>query len=315
MDLPGPDIALQNSPFARDVLTGLGTSPKAIEPRWLYDTVGAKLFEAITTLDHYYVTRTELALIAEAANDIAFTLGEGVTIVEPGSGEALKVRPLLDALGVNAAGYVPIDIAADQLKAVASELGALYPQLAVTPVAADFFNPFTMPHVDNAVVFFPGSTIGNMQPEAARTFLMRLRQSTGASRVLIGFDLVKDRRVLLDAYDDPAGVTAAFAKNLLQRINRELDGTFDLSRFAYSAHYDEVEQRVVMGLRSLERQSVTVAGRSFGFADGEVIHTEDSRKFTVPGFAAFARTAGLEEVETWTDAKDYFALMLLDAKG
>jgi dimethylhistidine N-methyltransferase len=299
--------------FLRDVLDGLSGSPKHIQPRWLYDAVGAKLFEAITNLDHYYPTRTEMALVESAADDIADALGEGVTIVEPGSGEALKVRPLLAALGERAMGYVPIDIAADQLASVAAEMAGLYPDLTVSPVAADFFRPFVMPPVENAVVFFPGSTIGNMSPERGQDLLRTLRAASGAGRFLIGFDLVKDRRVLVEAYDDPAGVTAAFEMNVLQRINRELGGDFDLRRFSYEARFDEETSAVEMELVSLQEQTVTVAGRSFRFDAGERLHTETSRKYTLDAFAAFAAGAGLEAVRTWTDEKDYFALMLLDA--
>jgi dimethylhistidine N-methyltransferase len=313
MDAPVPKPGSENDAFLRDVLEGLSAPSKHIHPRWLYDAVGAKLFEAITNLDHYYPARTELALLEGAAEEIADALGDGVTIVEPGSGEALKVRPLLAALGERARGFIPIDIAADQLAAVAAEMAALYPHLVVEPVAADFFRPFTMPHAQNAVVFFPGSTIGNMSEDGGRDLLATLRAASEAGRFLIGFDLVKDRRVLEEAYDDPAGVTAAFEKNVLQRINRELGGDFDLRRFAYGARFDEGTSAVEMELVSLQAQTVTVAGQSFLFEEGERLHTESSRKYTVDGFAAFARSAGLREVASWTDERDYFAVMLLEA--
>jgi dimethylhistidine N-methyltransferase len=313
MDLPASLTGSEHEAFARDVLAGLGTNPKRIEPRWLYDAVGAKLFEAVTKLDHYYPARTEMALLEEAAADIADWLGTGVTIVEPGSGEAVKVRPLLAALGDGARGYVPIDIAADQLDAVAAEMAALYPALNVDPVAADFFRPFAMPRVENAVVFFPGSTIGNMTEDGGVDLLKTLRSASGAGRFLVGFDLVKDRKVLEDAYDDPAGVTAAFEKNLLQRINRELGGDFDLRRFGYRARFDETTSAVEMELVALEPQTVSVAGRTFTFEEGETLHTEQSRKYTLDGFAAVARRAGLREVTTWTDEREYFAIMLLEA--
>ena len=298
--------------FARSVLAGLGSSPKSLEARWLYDAVGAKLFEAITKLDHYYLTRTEASLIEAHAGDIADALGTGVTIVEPGSGEAVKVRPILEALGKRAAGYVPIDIAADQLAEVTRELTALYPGLAVTGIAADFFRPFTMERPDNAVIFFPGSTVGNMEPDAAIAFFRRLMDATGARRFLIGFDLVKDPAVLEAAYDDPAGVTAAFEKNVLQRINRELFGTFDLSKFDYRAEFNRETASVEMRLISREAQTVEVAGNAIRFDRGETIRTEESRKYTVERFADFARGADLAPVATWTDDKGYYAVMLLE---
>lgn len=313
MDVEVPRPGNGSEDFLADVLEGLSAPRRYIQPRWLYDAVGAKLFEAITNLDQYYPARTELALLEAAADEIADALGEGVTIVEPGSGEAIKVRPLLAALGDRAKGYIPIDIASDQLASVGAEMAALYPHLAVEPVAADFFRPFEMPRARNTVVFFPGSTIGNMSEEGGRDLLATLREASGADRFLIGFDLVKDRHVLEEAYDDPAGVTAAFEKNVLQRINRELGGDFDLRRFGYEARFDERTSAVEMELVSLEAQTVTVAGRRFVFGEGERLHTESSRKYTVDGFAAFAESAGLESVRTWTDGRDWFAVMLLDA--
>lgn len=314
MDLPPSLVGTRHEAFARSVLATLSAPQKSIEPRWLYDAVGAKLFEAITQLDHYYPTRTEMALLLEAAGEIAEALGEGVTIVEPGSGEALKVRPLLDALGPAAIRYVPIDIAADQLASIAAELGALYPALAVEPVAADFFLPFAMPHLDRAVVFFPGSTVGNMTPSAGQAFLTNIMSSANADRLLVGFDLVKDRRLMLDAYDDPAGVTAAFAKNILQRANRELRATFDLTRFTYRARFDEAKSAIEMSLVSEARQTVAVAGQPFEVRRGEAIHTEDSRKFTKESFADFAAGAGLTPVRCWSDRRDWFAVMLLERR-
>ncbi|MEM0906455.1 MAG: L-histidine N(alpha)-methyltransferase, partial [Pseudomonadota bacterium] len=234
------------------------------------------------------------------------------TIIEPGSGEAIKVRPLIEALGARADAYVPIDIASDQLDAVAKELSALYPDLTVRGIATDFFSPFKIDQPDNAVIFFPGSTVGNMTESAAVGFLRNLRRATGAKRFLIGFDLVKDRHVLEEAYDDPAGVTAAFTKNVLQRINRELGGTFDLDLFEFRADYEDEKSAVVMQLVAQEAHSVSVAGTTISFEAGETIHTEDSRKYTVDRFASFAKKAELVPLKTWTDKDRYFAVMLLD---
>ncbi len=314
MDFPPVLKGQAHAAFERSVLAGLTARPKAIEPRWLYDAVGAKLFEAITNLDHYYVSRTETMLIETNAGAIADALGDGVAIVEPGSGEAIKVRPILAALGSRAAAYIPVDIAAEQLESVAAALAALYPELTVTGLVADFFQPFEMDKPDNAVVFFPGSTIGNMPPERGVALLRNLRQSTGAGRFLIGFDLVKDRRVLIDAYDDPAGVTAAFAKNVLQRINRELDADFDLRAFDYEARFNEAKRAVEMRLVAREAQAVRVAGRPIAIAAGEAIHTEDSHKYTLESFADLARAADLAPMATWTDEATPFALMLLETR-
>ncbi|MEM8551991.1 MAG: L-histidine N(alpha)-methyltransferase [Pseudomonadota bacterium] len=312
MDRPTAPWSAEHDAFAKSAIKGLTASPKAMEPRWLYDSVGAKLFEAITKLDHYYLTRTETALIKAHAGAIADALGDGVTIVEPGSGEALKVRPILSALGERAQGYVPIDIASEQLESVVKEMAALFPDLSVEGIATDFFRPFEMDKPSRAVVFFPGSTIGNMSPSTAVTFLRDLQMATGAARFLIGFDLVKDRKVLVEAYDDPAGVTAAFKKNLLQRMNRELGANFDLSKFQHRAYFAEDRSAIRMGMVAMEALTVTVAGQDIQFAEGEELHTEDSRKYTLESFAEFAAKADLVPVQTWTDARDYFAVMLLE---
>ncbi len=303
----------EHAEFARSVLDGLTATPKTLQGRWLYDGVGAKLFEAITKLDHYYPTRTEMAILEANAGEIADALGDGVTIVEPGAGEAVKVRPLLAALGDRAAGYIPIDIADEQLHAVAGEMAALYPGLKVEGIAANFFAPFDMEKPERAVIFFPGSTVGNMSIEDGQALMRSLRKMTGADRFLIGFDLVKDRKVLLEAYDDPAGITAAFKKNILQRINRELDADFDVTKFTHEARFNEETQTVEMLLRTDEAMTVTVAGREITFEAGEAVGTSDSRKYTLESFADFARGAGLSPVKSWTDPANHFAVMLLSA--
>jgi len=313
MDFPPVLKGTEHAEFARSVLSGLSATPKTLHARWLYDGVGAKLFEAITKLDHYYPTRTEMAILEENAGEIADSLGDGVTIVEPGAGEATKVRPLLAALGPRAAGYIPIDIAEEQLRSVANEMAALYPALAVKGIAADFFRPFAMEKPARAVIFFPGSTVGNMSLADGQTLLRSLGQMTGADRFLIGFDLVKDRQTLIDAYDDPAGVTAAFKKNILQRINRELGADFDIAKFSHDVRFNEETQAIEMRLRTDEALTVTVAGRTVTFEAGEAIHTEDSRKYTLESFAAFAKGAGLAPVNAWADQAAQFAVMLLKA--
>ena len=313
---PGADAGTVDADFRAAVLEGLTAERKWLSPRFLYDRVGAKLFEAITLVDDYYPTRTERELIEASAAEIANALGDAVVLVEPGSGDGQKARLLLDALGPRAAAYVPIDIAADQLAAVAADTAARYPGLAVEPVAADFTGPLRLPRVadaGNVAIFFPGSTIGNMEPAEAAAFLARIRTGTGAGTLVIGVDLEKDRAILERAYDDPADVTAAFDKNLLQRINRELDGTFDLSRFRHAARYDERLKRVEMHLVSLVEQTVFVAGEPIAFAAGETIHTESSYKYSVEAFAALAARAGWRPSRTFVDARRLFALHLMRA--
>lgn len=300
------------------VLEGLLADRKQLSPSLLYDRVGAKLFETITLLDAYYPTRTEMALLEAAAADIAGLLGDGVTLVEPGSGDAIKARILLDALGRRAETYVPIDIAAEQLAGVAADMAAHYPGLTVVPVAADFTRPLELPPEalgGNAAIFFPGSTIGNMEPEEAVDFLAMLRETTGARTLVIGVDLKKDVGTLVRAYDDPAGVTAAFNRNLLQRINRELGGTFDLSRFRHEARFDAARGRIEMHLVAEAAMTVEVAGRAIAFAAGETIHTESSYKYAPEEFQALAARAGWHDGRTFMDENALFSIHLFRASS
>lgn len=314
---PAPASAADPDPaFRADVLEGLSARPKRLSPKFLYDPVGAKLFEAITLLDDYYPTRTERALFEAHGGEMADALGEPVHLIEPGSGDGTKAEALLDRLGRRARSYVPIDIAADQLAAVAERLAARYPALRLFPVAGDFLGPPALPDDlprEGRALFFPGSTLGNMEPDAARAFLERLRTSTGAARFLVGIDLEKDADTLVRAYDDPAGVTAAFDKNLLQRINRELRGTFDLSAFRHEARYDAQRGRIEMHLVSTRAQTASAAGRTFRFEAGETIHTENSYKYTVERFRHLAASAGWRPERVWTDPDEMFSVHLLSA--
>ncbi len=297
-------------------LAGLLAERKWLSPSLLYDRVGAKLFEAITLLDDYYPTRTEMGLLEAAAPAIAEALGEDVTLIEPGSGDGIKARIILDALGAAARAYVPIDIAAEQLAAVAADTAAHYPGLSVVPVAGDFNRPLDLPAEakgENAAIFFPGSTIGNMEPDDAAAFLASLRESTGARSLVIGVDLKKDVALLERAYDDPAGVTAAFNMNVLQRLNRELSASFDLSRFSHLARYDPVRGRIEMHLRSQADQTVEIAGHAISFAAGETIHTESSYKYAPEEFQALCARAGWVEGRPFLDPDKLFSIHLFRA--
>ncbi len=304
--------------FRAEVLEGLGGRPKRLSPKWLYDERGSELFDEITRLDEYYPTRIETALLRQYGDEMAAALGEGSVLIEYGSGSSTKTRLLLDRLN-DLAAYVPIDISEEHLLKTAASLRAEYPSLSVVPVVADYTQPFDLPQaVDGGahrVVFFPGSTIGNFHPVDARRFL------TGVARLcdhdgglLIGFDLKKDPAVLHRAYNDAAGVTAAFNLNLLRRVNRELGGTFDLDAFWPYALYNPKEGRVEMHLVSRVEQEVEVAGRRFRFDEGESLWTESSYKFSLPQFTALASRAGFEVVRTWTDADRMFAVMYLEAR-
>ncbi|WP_448190452.1 L-histidine N(alpha)-methyltransferase [Azospirillum sp. sgz301742] len=300
--------ALQTSTgdsFLSDVLDGLSRERKSLPCKYFYDRRGSALFDAICELEEYYPTRTETAILHRHAADFAELAGPGAAVVELGSGSSVKVRILLDALETPAA-YVPVDISREHLLASAARLAGDYPELTVVPVAADYVQGFPLPPVappERILAFFPGSTIGNFDPGEAAAFLGRLARRLGTgSRLLIGVDLKKRGDVLEAAYNDARGVTAAFNLNLLARINRELDGTFDLESFAHHAFYDESLGRIEMHLVSRRAQTVAVGRRSFRFRAGETIHTENSWKYALPEFERLAQSAGWRTVSTWTDA-------------
>ena len=300
--------------FADAVLSGLGRRPRSIPCRFFYDAKGSELFEEITALDEYYPTRTETALLEAHGEEIAALAGSGRILVEFGSGSSRKTSLLLGALG-EVPVYIPIDIAAESLREAAEWLSGQHDGLTILPVIADFTATRVLPPIvrgQKRLGFFSGSTIGNLTHAEARAFLNNAAQLLGpGSAFLVGVDLKKDISVLLPAYDDGEGVTAAFNLNLLTRINRELGGTFDLTRFAHEAIYNEVAGRVEIYLRSLAEQIVRVKDRAFAFAEGERIHTENSHKYTVAEFQSLASASGWRPVKAWTDAADLFSLHLL----
>lgn len=304
-------------PFRKDVLAGLAQKQKAVPSRWLYDARGSQLFDEITELPEYYPTRTELKILKAEAAAMAEAIGTDAVIVEYGAGSLLKVRILLDALERPHA-FVPVDISAAHLKASADELEADYPDLLVQPIVSDFMASNLgerLPQGSGRTVgFFPGSTIGNLlNPEITR-FLSTVRADLGdGSALIIGLDQPKSPDILVPAYDDAAGVTAAFNKNLLTRINRELNGNFDLDQFEHEARWNSELSRIEMHLVSQCRQTVKVAGERFDFAESETIHTENSRKISRAVFAEMAAECGWRLERTWMDEDKYFAVMLLGA--
>jgi dimethylhistidine N-methyltransferase len=293
-------------------LRGLALHPKRLPCKYFYDAAGSRLFDRICELPEYYPTRTELAILQADAPAMAKRLGPDCLVIEYGSGSGTKTRLLLDALARPAA-YLPVDIARDHLEQSAAALAAESPNLQIMPVCADFTKPFALPAGVPAgrrrAVYFPGSTIGNFGPAAARRLLARMARMAGrGGAVLIGVDLKKDPCVLEAAYNDAAGVTAAFNLNLLTRINRELGGTFHPSKFCHHALYGPTRGRVEMHLVSRCRQTVRVAGTDFAFEDGESILTECSYKYTVRGFQALAAAAGLRARQAWTDPQHWFSV-------
>lgn len=304
--------------FAHSVLRGLAAMPKRLEAKYFYDEAGSVLFEQICELPEYYVTRAELAILRAMAPEIAGLVGPEAVVFEPGSGAGMKCRVLLDALASPAA-FLPSDISAAHLYAAAEVLAEDYPELKVEPLALDFSREFSLPleryGPGPGMVFFPGSTIGNLEPEAAAPFLDRLGRATGAEWLLIGVDLEKDEAILLPAYDDTDGVTAAFNLNLLIRINRELDGSFDLDAFRHRVRYDRERHRIEMHLESRRAQTVTVLGRPFHFQPGETVHTENSYKYSVTRFQELAMRADWRPVCVWTGEANLFSVHLLRRAG
>lgn len=303
---PDPDS------FRDAVLQGLKKDPKEIPSKFLYDERGSALFEAICDLDVYYPTDTEIAIMQKHGAAIADAVGPRVRLLEYGSGSSRKTRLLLDRLDAPAL-YVPIDISRDHLVASAKDLAAAYPHVPVQPVCADYTQDMNLPpppaHAARTVVYYPGSTLGNFQPHEARQFLASVAEVVGpGGGLLIGIDLRKDPDVLRAAYNDPEGVTAAFNKNLLRRMNRELDGTFDLDAFEHQAPWNADEGCIEMHLVSQIDQTVSVDGETIAFEPGERIRTEYSYKFTLDGFATLAADAGFTVDTVWTDDEQLFSV-------
>jgi len=298
--------------FADEFIAGLRARPRAIAPKWFYDTEGSRLFEQICDLPEYYPTRTELALLDHHAPEIAARFGPGAEIVEFGAGASVKVRMLLDAMRAPRR-FVPVDISGAHLHDAAALLRRDYPRLDVAPLVADFTADLVLPPATgHRVGFFPGSSIGNFEPEAAGHLLRRFRGWLPGGALLVGVDLVKDPGVLHAAYSDARGITAAFNLNLLARANRELDADFDLAQWAHSAFYQPQLRRIEMHLVSRRQQAVQVAGQQFVFDEGDSVHTENSYKYTVDGFQALARRAGWAPAAVWTDAARRFSLHWLE---
>ena len=298
-----------------EVVDGLTQRRKTISSKYLYDLRGSQLFDRICELDEYYPTRTELGIMRDSIDEIAELTGPSCLLIEYGSGSSLKTRILLDRLE-EVAGYVPVDISRAHLLASAKGVNADYPALEVLPVCADFTAQFEVPECDRPIgtrlLYFPGSTIGNLQPDKAVDLLRNAVETCGPDGgMLIGVDLKKDAAILERAYDDAAGVTAAFNKNVLVRLNRELGADFDVDQFQHEAIYNDEKGRIEMHLRSRRAQVVRVGGTEISFEAGETIHTEISHKYSISEFAALASAAGFTVDRVWTDAKSWFSVQYL----
>lgn len=304
--------------FRADVMAGLSLTPKAVSPKYFYDETGSRLFEDITQLPEYYPTTTEIGILETRASEIATAIGPDAAILEYGSGASVKIRTLLDALEAPAE-YVGVDISRDHLIQSAETLAQAYPDIAVGAVCADFGQEIVLPQGrlragSRYAGFFPGSTIGNLDTDEAAAFLARARRALGpGAAFVLGADLKKDPAVLRAAYNDAQGVTAAFNRNLLSRMQVELGADLDPDAFEHAAFYNEDAGRVEMHLRAARATKIRIAETVFSFAAGETIHTESSRKFDVDTLEALAVQAGWRVETVWTDPARLFSVSLLRA--
>jgi dimethylhistidine N-methyltransferase len=307
------DLGPVSADFLAEVLAGLSSSPRTLPCKFFYDERGADLFQKICELPEYYITRTETELLRRYAPDISQSIGPNAALIGFGTGAGIKTRMLLEQLQ-NPIAYIPVDISKQRLIDSAIELSHAMPALEILPVCADYLQELQLPKPlrkpDHVAVYFPGSTIGNLEPPVAQDFLRRVCRLCGRNGgLIIGVDLQKPRTIIEAAYNDSAGVTAAFNLNLLVRANRELGADFDLARWKHRAVYNEDEGRIEMHLLSVGEQIVQVGGREFRFGDGEKIITEFSYKHTLDGFARIAASAGFREASrVWTDPEKKFAI-------
>jgi len=315
-----PGMAITNAAAStlaacrQEVLTGLTAANKRLSPTYLYDERGSHLFDEICTLPEYYATRTELALLRANAAELAALVGPRAEIVELGAGSSLKARLLLASLN-EPESYLPVDISAEYLAQQAAEIATAFPDVAVYPVSADFTRPFALPRRlsrERTLVFFPGSTIGNLSRARSAALLASLAQRVGGA-LLLGVDLCHDPAVLHAAYNDARGVTAAFNLNLLTRLNRELDADFDLDSFEHDAVYDAEQSRIEMRLVSRRAQLVTIGGTPVRFRAGEHIVSEHSHKYFPEELADMALAAGWRMARGWTDDDGRFGVYFFRA--
>ena len=298
-----------------ELIDGLRQSEKTISPKYFYDERGSQLFDDITRLPEYYPTETELGIMSDNIGEIASLVGKQASLIEFGSGSSLKTRVLLEHLD-DLAAYVPVDISEDHLLESSRQIREEFPDLDVLPVVADFTQPFQLPTpkvmpVRN-IIYFPGSTIGNFTNDAARELLQVMYEEAGAGgALLIGVDLQKDPAIIERAYNDSAGVTAEFNRNMLRHLNREFGADFDLDAFAHSAKYNEREGRIEIRLVSEQDQEFSVGRESFSIGKDEAILTEYSHKYTLEGFAAMGEAAGFRVERVWMDAGRLFSVQYL----
>lgn len=311
------DIQSALSNFREDILMGLRAPQKYIEPKYFYDARGSKLFDQICQLPEYYLTRTEIGLLKQYGNDVARHIGPNTVLFELGSGSSRKIRLLLDALRPDS--YVPMDISKNHLFQSANTLAKDYPWLDIHAVCVDYTDSWSLPpglKGNRRIVFFPGSSIGNLTHEDAVGLLRRIAELVGEDGgLLIGVDLIKDIDILESAYNDQAKVTETFNKNLLVRLNRELNADFQLNQFKHLAFYNRDLNRIEMHLASERHQDIRITDECFHFDQGETIHTENSHKYSIAGFQRLASLAGFYPVKAWTDQDNFFSIHYLQTQA
>ncbi|MFD2673507.1 L-histidine N(alpha)-methyltransferase [Marinicrinis sediminis] len=309
-------LPLQTRSFYQDVVSGLSQEQKKLHPKYFYDEEGSKLFEEITTVSEYYVTRTEMAILQSCIADLCAQIGAGASLIEFGSGSSRKIKLLLNELEALSC-YMPIDIAQEMLSEACASLSEAYPELPIIPVCADFTRSLQLPAIpgnQKKVIFYPGSTIGNFEPMEAMLLMKQTRQLLEpGDGFIIGVDLKKDVQVLHEAYNDRQGVTARFNLNVLRRMNRELHADFQLEEFEHFAYYNAREGRIEMHIRSAIDQQVRIGDHVFDFHAGETIHTESSYKYDIDQFQQLASQCGYASKQVWTDPRQWFSVHYFEA--
>ena len=310
--------SIDSQEFLEDVISGLKSEPKTLPCRYFYDDKGSQLFEEICTTSEYYVTRTEIALLHDKAEEISSLLGKKTTIIEPGAGAMIKVLPLLKALN-QPHSYIPTDISGDFLLSAAEKLEKEFTSITIRPEIFNFYETDNLTQLISPqfsgryLIFFPGSTIGNFDPKDAEKFLSSVaKHLRPQDAMLVGVDLVKDSSILEAAYNDKQGVTSAFNKNLLTRINKELLGSIDLNTFHHQSHFNAEKNRIEMHLISAIDQTISIDDKKIEFSKDETIHTENSYKYSVNNFKQLAEDAGFESKQCWTDQDNFFSLHYLE---
>tara|TARA_B100000989_G_scaffold257570_1_gene207179 strand:+ start:15354 stop:16268 length:915 start_codon:yes stop_codon:yes gene_type:complete len=300
--------------FLYEVNIGLSGKIKKLNPKWLYDFNGSKLFEEITRLEEYYVTRTEIEILKKNKKEIANLIGEKATVIEPGAGESKKISIFLKSLK-KPNSYVPSDISKKYIRKVGNKLKKKLPKIKVNPMVDDFTMRSKIDNKilknKNIVIFFPGSTIGNFDRKEAIKFLKNLKLKYNPKKLIIGVDLIKKKSVLLKAYNDKKGITAKFNINLLKRINKELKGNFNIKSFKHTAIYNKNKNRIEMHLVSLKKQKIKIQDKYYKFKKGETIHTESSHKYSPKSFSNLANKSGWKVKKIWTDINRQFSVQYL----